>query len=195
LAALSTELEMEKGDKMGMRRAKEFSQGLRKTARIIANKNWIIACSNQVREGDYGEVTPGGQAIPFYCSLRIRVSQVDKIKKATTMGKKVIEKVIGIESKCFIRKSSIDDPYRECPIYIVFNYGVDDLRGNLQYNKEMTGNTVYDCLDGKTYQAIDKAIAYVEENSLGNLVKKQTVEIWNEIERKFQFNRQAKQRI
>ena len=35
LAALSTDMEMEEGDKMGMRRAKEFSEELRKTCRII----------------------------------------------------------------------------------------------------------------------------------------------------------------
>ena len=39
LAALSTEMEMEDEDKMGMRRAKEFSEGLRKTCRLIANNN------------------------------------------------------------------------------------------------------------------------------------------------------------
>ncbi len=39
LAALSTDLEMEKGDKMGTRRGKEFSEGLRTTCRIFLNQS------------------------------------------------------------------------------------------------------------------------------------------------------------
>ena len=85
LAALSTETEMEDRDKMGMRRAKEFSEGLRKTCRLIANKEWLIACSNQVREGVMGEVTPGGKGIPFYSSLRIRVRLRSKIPRTVSL--------------------------------------------------------------------------------------------------------------
>jgi len=74
LAALSTKMEMESEDKMGMRRAKEFSTGLRKSARHIASRNWIIACSNQERDGQMGaKVTPGGRGIPYYASLRMRI--------------------------------------------------------------------------------------------------------------------------
>jgi RecA/RadA recombinase len=48
LAALSTDMEMGKdeGDKYGMRRAKEFSEELRKTCRILAQKNYLMVCSN-----------------------------------------------------------------------------------------------------------------------------------------------------
>ena len=51
LAALSTDMEMDKkdGDKMGMRRAKEFSEELRKTCRILKQNNFLMVCSNQVR--------------------------------------------------------------------------------------------------------------------------------------------------
>ena len=194
LAALSTELELEKGDKMGMRRAKEFSEGLRKTARIIANNNWIIGCTNQVRDGAYGETTPGGQAIPFYSSLRIRVAQQDKVIRSTKISNKEVKKVIGIKSTCFIKKSTVDDPYREADIYIVFGYGIDDIRGNLQYMKDMKGNTVYDCIDGKTYQSIDKAIAYIEDNNLETKLRDNVINLWNEIEEKFKTNRQKKDR-
>ena len=52
LAALSTDMEMDKeeGDKMGMRRAKEFSEELRKTCRIITQNDVLMVCSNQVRQ-------------------------------------------------------------------------------------------------------------------------------------------------
>lgn len=192
LAALSTELEMEKEDKMGMRRAKEFSEGLRKTARKIANNKWLIACSNQVREGQYGETTPGGMAIPFYSSLRIRVNRIRNIDVERDINGKKVKKTIGIESSCFIKKSTVDDPYRECKVYIIFNYGIDDIRGNLQYLKDMTRNTVYDCLDGKTYLSLEKAIVHVETNKLVDKLKEATIAMWRDVESRFKTNRVTK---
>jgi RecA/RadA recombinase len=225
LAALSTELEMTKGDKMGMKRAKDFSAGFRKTARIIANNNWLMACTNQIRQGDYGETTPGGLAVAFYASLRVRVKEVEKIedevelmskdekekrsvraKMASEKEKKsnVYKKTLGIKTLCWIRKSTVDDPYREVPIYIIFGYGIDDIRGNLQYIKDMSNSTVYTCPDGKTYQSMKKAIAYfyttnedgevVEKEDLVKQLKEQTIDLWEEIEAKFDSHRAPKTR-
>jgi len=207
LAALCSDLDLDGGDKRGQQRAKLFSEGCRTTAIDIADNNWLIACSNQVRVGEHGETVPGGNAIPFYASLRIRVDMVNKIEREITLKNKdeenkgdkrkdvTIKKVIGIESSCFIRKSSIDRPFRECSIYILFDYGIDTVRGDLQYIKDMTGNTVYDCCDGKTYMSLDKAINYVEENNLQEKLKNNVIELWNIIENKFQITRQPKVRI
>jgi len=194
LAALSSSLEMESSDKMGMRRAKLFSEGLRKTARIIANNGWIIACSNQVREGQFGETTTGGRAIPFYASLRIRVNQAGKIEREIDINGKKVKKALGIESTCYIQKSTVDAPYRDCKIYIRFGYGIDDVMGNLQYVKDMTRNTLYDCFDGKTYQSMERAIMYIEENELQGRLKESVIELWHEVENKFKTNRQPKVR-
>jgi len=77
---------MEDKDGMGMRRAKEFSEECRKTCRVIADKNFLMVCSNQVRQnadaGPFGQKyrTPGGEAIGFYASLRLRCSGGQKIK-------------------------------------------------------------------------------------------------------------------
>lgn len=193
LAALSTNLELEKGDKMGMRRAKEFSEGLRKHCRLISEKNWLLACSNQVRQGDFGDVTTGGKAVEFYSSARISVNQKDKITVDKVIGKKKVSRVIGIQSECVVTKSSIDVPYRSAPIYIVFNHGIDDIRGNLQYIKDMTGDTVYNAVD-KTYQILNAAIRYIEENNLEEKLRKETIDLWYEIEQKFKINRKPKKR-
>lgn len=194
LAALSTELEVTKGDKMGMKRAKEFSTGFRKTARMITKNNWIIACTNQIRQGDYGETTPGGTAIAFYSSVRLRIRQIGPIEKAVTLKKKKVKKIIGIESSVYIKKSSVDDPYREVPIYIIFGYGIDDIRGNLQYCKDMNENTTYICPDGKSYQSLNMAIQWVEKEGLEIQLKEQTINLWEEIEAKFTMERKPKKR-
>jgi len=194
LAALSTKIEMEEADKMGMRRAKEFSEGLRKTARVISNNGWIIACSNQVREGTYGEVTPGGQAIPFYSSLRIKVKKVSDVSREIDYNGKKVKKIVGIESSCFIKKSTVDDPHRECRVFITFGYGIDDVRGNLQYCKDMTKDTKYDVFNDKSFVSMEKAILYIEENELQQQLKNKTINLWKEIEEKFKSNRKPKER-
>jgi RecA/RadA recombinase len=207
LAALSTELEMDKGDKMGMRRAKEFSEGLRKTSVQIANNNWLIVCTNQVRDSEYGEVTPGGQAVPFYSSLRIRAKQVRPIIRKATVnfsdeeqkdgkGKRVYEaeKVIGIETNCYIKKSTVDDPYRECSIFITFGYGLDDVRGNLQYVKDVTKATTYPCPDGKSFMGMEQAIRHIETQRLEKELSEQVIDLWEAIEKAFKTERRIKQR-
>ena len=195
LAALSTDMEMDDKDKMGMRRAKEFSEGLRKTARIIANNGFLIACSNQLREGQYGKVTPGGQAIPYYASLRIEVSQIGKIEREIDVNGKKIKKVIGIESNCLVKKSTVDDPYRSCRIFITFGYGLDDVRGNLQFLKDMTRDTKYDVFDGKSFVGMEKSILHIEENNLQERLKNKTIEMWQDVEQRFKSNRKPKSRI
>lgn len=198
LAALSTKLELEKGDKMGMRRAKEFSEGLRKTARVIANNGWIVACTNQIRQGDYGETTPGGQGIPFYCSLRMRIAKLggDKgeIIRTTNVHGKDREKVIGIKSKVDITKSSLDEPYRTCNLFIVFNYGIHDIMTNLQFLKDMRNMSLYPAVN-HDYQSLEQAVAHIERDGLEQPLREEVVKTWREVEDKFHIARKPKERF
>lgn len=203
LAALSTNIEMEndEGDKMGMRRAKEFSEGLRKNARILANKNYLMVCSNQIREkadaGSYGKKTesPGGKAIGFYASVRLEVDSPEKIwvEKTLKKGKKV-KKVIGIKSTVNVFKNSLDKPYRSAPVYIIFDYGVDDIRANLQYVKEYKGLSTYSVNGEAIDNSMEVAIKYVEENDLVEVLKEEVIDLWESIEAKFETTRKPKKR-
>ena len=51
-----------------------------------------------------------------------------------------IEKKYGIRSHCIVKKNSVDDPFREAPVSIVFGMGIDDIRENLLYRKEVKGD-------------------------------------------------------
>jgi RecA/RadA recombinase len=195
IAALSTEMEMEEEDKRGQKQAKEFSQNLRKTARKIGMPDRIVVFTNQVRQGENGETTPCGKAMEFYGSLRIRVG----IKKKFEVEKKLasgatVSKVKLIESNCYIKKSSMDDPYRECPIFIKFGYGIDDVRGNLQWYKDMRKDTLYDCIT-KKYQNMEKAVQYIEENHLEKDLRERVIDLWDEIEALFTDERKPKVRF
>lgn len=190
-AALSTHLEMDDdaGDKMGMRRAKEFSEGLRKTCRIIANNGWLVVFTNQIRQDAKTgrKVTPGGMGLPFYASLRIELEKPMKghqIKIKRNIRGVEHEHVIGIHSICTVKKSSIDDPFRKAPIDLIFREGIDDVRANLMWYKEMTKESMYNCIN-KDIKSIEKAILYIKENDLQNELKNQVIDLWLEIENAF----------
>lgn len=197
LAALSTKMEMEKEDKMGMRRAKEFSEGLRKSARFIAQRNWIIACSNQERDGQMGaKVTPGGRGIPYYASLRMRIKPAypkGKVIKEKTIGRKKVKKVIGVQSIVEVTKSSIDEPYRIAPVYIMYGHGIDDVRANLQWMKDMTGSSKFDAC-GKRFAMLEAAIKHVEDHDLEEDLHEDVIDLWEEVEAKFRVDRKEKRR-
>jgi len=194
LAALSTEIEMKEGDAYGMRRAKEFSEGLRKTARVIANNNWLIVFTNQERESPTGIVTPGGKGIPYYASVRIRLSkpmQNAKIKKTKTINGVKHEKVEGIRTIAKIIKNSIDEPFREAQFSIMFNLGIDNVRDNIEYiknNKKLDKYIIFD----QEFGRIEKAIEYVEDNNLEIELENQVIDLWNEIQDAFVVSRKKR---
>ncbi len=200
LAALSTNLEMEnkEGDKMGMRRAKEFSEELRKTCRILTDKNLLMVCSNQVRvnmdAGPYGQkyVSPGGESIGFYSSVRLRMFNPKKIKIKKRIGGKEVERIIGITTEIEVYKNSVSEPYKKAPLTILFDYGIDDIRQNLQYIKDFTKNTVYMVNDTVLDKSMDESIKIVEDKELEKELKEQTIDLWEKIESKFESNRTKK---
>ena len=202
LAALSTDMEMDNddGDKMGMRRAKEFSEELRRTCRLIKNKNLLMVASNQVRvnqnAGPYGQkyVSPGGEAIGFYASLRLRFGMPTKIKEKKSYKGKAIEKVVGVEVEVEVFKSSIDAPYRKAPLIIYFDYGIDDIRANLQYIKKYSESSVYTVNGESVGKSLDQAVEYVEANEMEEELKEEVIDIWNAIENKFEKSRKKKER-
>jgi len=203
LAALSTGLEMDndEGDKMGMRRAKEFSEELRKTCRIITQKNLLMVCSNQIRQnagaGQFEPKykSPGGEATGFYASLRLRTYQPEKIWKELTVAGKKTKRVIGVRTQVEVFKSTIWKPYRTAPLTILFDYGVDDVRQNLQFIKDYTKATIYTIgsfsdLD----KSMDKSIEIVETEGWEDKLRETVIDLWEEIEGKFDSNRKTKQR-
>jgi recombination protein RecA len=198
LAALSTNWEMEEKDQYGMRRAKEFSEQLRLTCRVLKAKNILMVCSNQIRQnidaGPYGQKfkSPGGEAIGFYSSLRLRCSNAQKIKRKRKIAGKEYSKIIGVETDVDVFKSSVWEPYNTAQISIIFDYGVDDIRSNLQFLKTNLGDTVYSIGDTKLSNSIEEAIRAVEDDELEHKLKQETINLWNEIQENFKVKRKLR---
>lgn len=201
-AALASDLEMENKKDEYQRRAKLFSQGFRVACRKIPKKNIIMVCSNQIREkmdtGFGGEKTdtPGGKAMKFYSSLRIKVSKTSphKLKRKTHYQGKEVEKTVGISVNMEVYKSSICEPYHVAPVHILFDYGIDDIRANLDFVKKYTDSNMYYANNIKLSNGLDDSILKVEEDDLEDELKEQVINIWSEIEEKFRKKRKEKKR-
>lgn len=202
LAALSTDMEMDKkeGDKMGMRRAKEFSEELRKTCRILAQNNYLMVCSNQVRVNVDGNAftpkytTPGGEAIGFYSSLRLQAKSSSKLWQEESVAGKDIKRAIGITTEFEVNKSSIWKPFRSAPVTIIFDYGIDDIRENLKFLKTYTKATTYKVGEHNLGQSMEMAILKVEKMNLEEQLKEEVIDLWMDIESRFDSERKTKKR-
>ena len=159
-----------------------------------------MVASNQVRvnvdAGAYGQkyTTPGGEAIGFYASVRLRMNRAEKIKKEVKVAGKVVKQYIGIEVLVEVFKNSVWKPYHTATVIILFDYGIDDIRANLQYIKDFTKNTTYTVDDIKVGNSMEEAIKYVEMNELAEKLKDQVIDLWESIESKFETERKPKQR-
>lgn len=63
-------------------------------------------------------VTPGGKAIPFAASARVRITNTGKVK--------VGEDIVGIQCKVKCVKTRFGPPYRDCDFPLYFTHGIDD---------------------------------------------------------------------
>jgi recombination protein RecA len=223
-AALSTEMEMESKDKMGQRRAKEFREGCRKSCLKISESNRLFVWTNQIIDnvGAMGyapkTIAPGGYAIPFFSSLRCRVTQIKKLEVEKSLGSirkslglKVkdeekeegkkgekaaakLSSIRGIKTRVKIEKSSVDEPFRECDITIRFNYGIDDIADNLEYLKFILGTENYNVLDKKTsgWASLSSACYNIEQENLEKELKDKVVEVWNAVKKAFTEERKPR---
>jgi recombination protein RecA len=137
VAALTprAEIEGEMGDAhMGLQ-ARLMSQALRKLTAVISRTRTTVIFINQLRQKIgvvYGnpETTTGGNALKFYCSVRLDIRR----KKAIKRG----EETIGSEVRVKVVKNKLAPPFREAEFEILYGTGVNKL-GELVDTAEKLG--------------------------------------------------------
>lgn len=97
--------------------ARRISQGMRKFMPVVANHNVACVFINQLRTkigvsfGD-DKITPGGMAIPYYASVRLRLNHFKQIKDTKTGN------IIGRVVKCQVKKNKVAPPMRDAYYHI-----------------------------------------------------------------------------
>ena len=185
-----------------MDKQKFSSEFFRLRAGEIVDKNVILIIISQVRDNIgvmFGEKhkRSGGKALDFYAYACIWLSVCDKHFKK--------ERLVSITTKVKCKKAKVERPNRTALIDIVFDYGVDNIKSNLNFLYDLKDALGKDKVkegkekelkEGEVIKENKKAvlewdgqkfsraqlIRHIEENNLEAELSKRTREKWMEIE-------------
>ena len=159
------ELEGDMGDShMGLQ-ARLMSQALRKLTGTVKKSKTSVIFINQLRHKIgvmFGspETTTGGNALKFYCSLRLDIRRIGSIKDG--------DAIIGNRTSVKVVKNKMSSPGRMCEFDIMFGEGISyegdllDLAVKGEIIKKM--GSWYSYNDEKIGQGRENSKQYVKDN-------------------------------
>lgn len=160
------ELEGEMGDsKMGLQ-ARLMSQALRKLTGVISKTGCCCIFINQLREKIgvmFGnpETTTGGNALKYYCSVRLDIRRVGQIKESA-------DNILGNRTRVKVVKNKLAPPFKVVEFDIMYGEGISkageiiDLAVELEIVKKSGSWFSYD--GNRLGQGRDAVKAIIKDN-------------------------------
>lgn len=194
LDALSDKSELERSmseGSYGTSKARKLSELLRRMNAELHKSNVTVFTVSQTRENigvSFGEryTRAGGKAIRFYASQELWLALTGKIEKTS----KGVKRVVGVKVRARVKKNKCGLPHRECDFEILFGYGIDDLKANLQWLesvKELERH--FGEKEAKSLLKASDKLSDDEFSEFRDKVAEAVRESWREIESRFLPNR------
>jgi recombination protein RecA len=168
VAALTPKAEIEgnMGDShMGLQ-ARLMSQALRKLTGSISKSKTILIFINQIRMKIgvmFGnpETTTGGNALKFYCSVRLDIRRMTALKQG--------DEVIGSRTVVKVVKNKVAAPFKRAEFDILFGQGISRLGEVVDMATDLNiiekSGAWYSYNDQKIGQGRDNCIQFLKENN------------------------------
>lgn len=178
----------DKGSYQGQKPKFLSSEFLPKVASLAEEKNCLVIIVSQLRDNIGGglyspkDKVSNGRALLFYCSSRIWLKTKAEIERA---GRQ-----IGTIVEAETRKARGPKPYRKCFYIFYYEYGIDDVGGNIDFlynlrtegKGELAKRAANEVIwDGVAYSRED-LIGHIEANGLESELKRRTIEAWDALE-------------
>jgi len=170
------EIEGEMGDShMGLQ-ARLMSQALRKLTGAVKQSNCVLVFTNQLRQKIgvmFGnpETTTGGNALKFYCSVRLDIRRIQQIKQGG--------EVIGNRTKVTVKKNKVAPPFKIAEFDIMYDEGISRVGDLLDIGVDQEiidkRGSFYNYGDVRLAQGRENAKQFLAENP------EMTLEIENKI--------------
>lgn len=111
---------------------------------MAAKKDILLVCLNQLRNrigvmpGQDPYVAPGGNAIPYCASIRLRLAPVGKLKE-----KGDNPEIIGVNTQVKVEKTRFGPSFRKAEFPIYFTHGIDDPESILDALEKRKGIQIF----------------------------------------------------
>jgi len=179
---------LSKGSYQGQKPKFLSSEFLPKIASLAEKKRCLIIIISQLRDNVGGglyapkDKISNGRALLFYCSSRIWLKTKADIERAG--------RPIGVIVEAETRKARGPKPYRKCMYIFYYEYGIDDVGGNIDFLYDLRtpekGELAKRAAAAINWDGVDYTredlIGHIEANDLEGELRKRTIDKWGKIE-------------
>jgi recombination protein RecA len=143
-----------------------MSQALRKLTGIISKSSTSLIFINQIRMKIgvmFGnpETTTGGNALKFYCSVRLEVRRIETLTRGS-------DEAIGNRVRVKVVKNKVAPPFKKVELEIIFGKGISAsaslLDAAVRYDLISKSGSWYSYGEDRIGQGRDNAKEFLEQN-------------------------------